>query len=226
LPNDRRTLPADRECSGNFQRSVVRARRAGDRAQREGHGAAARAKVGIGIAAFSAKWTTASGAEEGRIRHLSADEFVSHLIEGLVVLSAVYRPLLGAAVSRRDIADCRAAPCVEAEAAQILREADLQTRNDRPHLIPECRHAGNGLGFDEVDRLRRHAEPGQLGSNQTLDAAIQNTHDETATRLVGISEDDSSQLKQRQETLMHNFEGSRALRLRAGPAGERQCHQG
>ena len=83
----------------------------------------------------------------------------------------------------------------------------------------------NGLGFDEVHRLRRHAQPGKLGSNEAFGAAIQNTDDKAATPLVGIREDDSSQFKQGQQTLIQNFEGLPALRLRTGPADERQRHQ-
>ena len=182
-------------------------------------------KFGIGIAASSAARTAVNGAEERWIHHLCADEFVRHLIERLVVVRAVHCALIGAAVSGRDIAGCGVEPGVEAEAAHVLREADLQTRHDRPHLVSECRHAMNGVGFDEVHGLRRHAQPGKLRSNEAFDAAIQNTHDETATRLVGIGEDDSRQFKEGQQTLVQNFEGLPALRLRAGPAGERQRHQ-
>jgi hypothetical protein len=83
----------------------------------------------------------------------------------------------------------------------------------------------NGLGFDEVHGLRRHAQPGKLSSNEAFGAAIQNTDDKAATTLVGIREDDSSEFKQRQQTLIHNFEGLPALRLRTGPTDECHHHQ-
>ena len=83
----------------------------------------------------------------------------------------------------------------------------------------------NGLGFDEVHGLRRHAQPGKLRSNEAVDAAIQDTDNQAATPLVGIREDDSRQFEHGQQTLIQNFEGLPALRVRTGPAGECQRHQ-
>ena len=51
----------------------------------------------------------------------------------------------------------------------------------------------NGVGLDA-----QHAQP---GSDQSLDAAIEHAHDQSTARLVGIREDHSCELEQRQQVI-------------------------
>ncbi len=108
---------------------------------------------------------------------------------------------------------------VEAQAAEVLRVADLQATHERPHLIAKRRHRHDGFRLDHLHGPGRHAQRRQPCADRGFQAAIQNAYDKQAARLVGVGKDHAGQLEQRQETLVLRFESGRRLGLY--PHGDR-----
>lgn len=102
---------------------------------------------------------------------------------------------------------------VEAQAAKVIREADLQATNDGPNFVAKCRHLMNRRRLDDVHEMRQHAQRGKPAPNRAFEFPVQDANHQPAAPLVGVGEDNAGQFEEGQEPLVQHFESLWALSL-------------
>ena len=102
----------------------------------------------------------------------------------------------------------------EAQAAEKLREPDLQAADDVVDLSRSVASAMIGSRLDDVYVLTVYTQLAKPGADLSFAAAaVEHADHQPSARLVGVSEDDASRLEQWQQPLVPRFEIRPTLRF-------------